>query len=170
MNDHDLFQMSGSTCMDISILGASLVWFLTGISMEQVELDMKIFTIISSFFLQLNSGKHLVWRLLCDWLCPHLDCTLVSIKCGRLWRSSTNFTNFKQKGEPRESSLGSLHNFCRCMDCYLPCRLSVKFKTFRVWRRMVLEDWRQHYPAAIGGLFVRYDTYCFKWDCCSTAN
>ena len=80
MNDHDLFQMSGSTCMDISILGASLVWFLTGISMEQVELDMKIFTIISSFFLQFNSDKHLVWRLLCDWLCPYVDCALLSIK------------------------------------------------------------------------------------------
>ena len=39
INGHDFFQMSGSTCMDISILGASLVWFLTGISMEQVKLD-----------------------------------------------------------------------------------------------------------------------------------
>ena len=159
INDHDLFQMSGSICMDISILGASLVWFLTGISMEQVELDMKIFLIISSFSLQLISGKHLVWRFLCDWLCPHLDCTLVPIKCGRLWQSSTNFTNFKQKVEAPESRIGLLHNFCRCMDCYLSCRLTVKSKTFREWRRMGLEDWRQHYPAAIGGISLKFDTF-----------
>ena len=59
MNDHDLFQMSGSTCMDISILGASLVWFLTGISMEQVELDMKIFIIFHLFLYNLSQAS--IW-------------------------------------------------------------------------------------------------------------
>ena len=59
MNDHDLFQMSGSTCMDISILGASLVWFLTGISMEQVELDMKIFIIFHLFLHNLSQAS--IW-------------------------------------------------------------------------------------------------------------
>ena len=46
------------------------------------------YIIISSLSLHLISllypGKHLVWRLLCDWLCPYVDCALLSIKCGRL--------------------------------------------------------------------------------------
>ena len=44
--------MSGSTCMDISILGASLVWFLTGISMEQVGLDMIIYLFLNLYLRQ----------------------------------------------------------------------------------------------------------------------
>ena len=46
--------------------------------------------------------------------------------------SSTNDTNFTEKGAPHEPILVLLHIFNRRMDCYLSCRLTVKFTTFRV--------------------------------------
>ena len=32
----DLAEMSGSGCMDLSLVGAALIWFLTGFRLEQV--------------------------------------------------------------------------------------------------------------------------------------
>ena len=100
------------------------------------------YIIISSFSLQFISllypGKHLVWRVLCDWLCPHVDCALVPIQ---MWSTLTKvqpiFTNFKGKAASHEFSLVSPHIFYWCTDCYLS---AVKVRTFREWRRMVLED------------------------------
>ena len=39
IKDGDISEMPGSSCMDFSLVGAALVWFLTGFRLEQVVLQ-----------------------------------------------------------------------------------------------------------------------------------
>ena len=53
--------------MDISLIGAALIWFLTGFRQEQVRGYWNKHYCTFYF-----AGPHLVLRVLCYWLRPHL--------------------------------------------------------------------------------------------------
>ena len=71
--------------MDISLVGAAIVWFHTGYKLEQVRLlglSFKNYLRENSSVIDLEfSGSHLVLCVLCNWLCPRLGGELSTLTC-----------------------------------------------------------------------------------------